>query len=78
MKAKLFYVVYLLLLLLLIEFGFRVFVFKEGSVYQSTYEAVSMEESTPGYVSQPYLNYINNPRLKDMEGYKEINSMGIR
>jgi lysophospholipase L1-like esterase len=62
----------------LVEIVFRILVFKEGSSYASIYQAITIPGNKPGYVSQPYLNYINSPGQRDMKRNKEINSMGIR
>lgn len=57
---------------------FRWFIFTEGSTYQQIFEAFAKPENQPPYISQPYLNYINNPGYKDLQGNTEINSAGMR
>jgi len=60
------------------ELIFRLWIFQKNSSIESAYQSIVYDKSVVGYISQPYLNYINNPKLLDKEGNAEINSMGIR
>ena len=64
--------------LILVELVFRFWVFRSGSNYDRIYYTLTLPGNKPGYVSQPYLNYINNPGLKNLKGKFSVNSMGIR
>ncbi|MCS6933615.1 MAG: SGNH/GDSL hydrolase family protein [Chitinophagales bacterium] len=65
-------------LFLLIEITFKFTLFRHGTVYQQIYEALQQPGNQVGYISQPYLNYINRPGYRDSRGNTEINSMGLR
>ncbi len=43
-----------------------------------TKKAILSVDTKSGYISQPYLNYINNPNQTDSKGNYPINSKGIR
>jgi hypothetical protein len=64
--------------LLLAEAIVRLVVFRDDSVYQSIYEALTHPYSQPAYIPQAYLNYINHPGLKNGRGEKAVNQMGLR
>lgn len=74
----LFSILLLAFTLFLIELTFRLIIFREGTTYEKVYHAITLPGNKPPYVSEPYLNYINNPGFKDTDGNTEINSMGIR
>lgn len=82
MKKPIFYILllffWLVLAFIIIELAFRFIVFRSGSDLQQIYLAITNPEALVPYSSQPYLNYINTPGLKDKYGNCEINKMGIR
>lgn len=70
------WLVSIILTLLLAEAAFRVTLFREGAMYHSIHHGLT--SSVTGYLSKPYLNYINNPGLHNSRGEYQINGMGIR
>lgn len=70
--------VMLIVTLFLIELAFRLLVFRPDSDFQKTYLSITNPKTVVPYCSQPYLNYINTPFLRDKDDNLEINSMGIR
>ncbi|MCF8256464.1 MAG: SGNH/GDSL hydrolase family protein [Flavobacteriales bacterium] len=65
-----------LLTAVLVEAVFRLVVFKEGTMYQNLHHGLI--NGTPGYASAPFLNYVNNPKLRNDRGEYQVNTMGIR
>ena len=65
-------------IVVVVDFLLGIFLFKPDTIYKGVQEYLRKENGNPLYISQPFLNYINNPASINEEGVHEINTMGIR
>jgi lysophospholipase L1-like esterase len=77
-KTSLFKFLIIISFFIIIDFCFSVYVKYKATYINDVYDAIFSKEDKLGYISQPYLNYINNPNQIDSKHNKPVNNKGIR
>lgn len=77
-KKIIFKIIFIILFAIIIDTIARIVVKVYFPYINMVHKAIFSEEEKVGYVSQPFLNYINNPNQFDSKNKKPINSYGIR